>query len=336
MRLLQKSPTFIFLLVASATYAISVSIIRSAAFRDNPELLSMAVAMDLTVTITALFYFLVVWPKDLPEISVAPIFLISIAISSYILPAEHQDFLQYIKYLIVPAELAVAAYLIYKVRQIRSGIQDSQLDISDFPTALRHAAEKALGSNFGVEAIVSEFSTIYYAFFSWRKTPQHPHGYRPFSYHIKCGWLSIMMTLMIVLAIETVAIHLLVERWSVVAAWVLTALSIYSAFWLIGDYRAMLFRPILIGKEMLKIRIGMRWSADIPLSNIDNISANKQIDPETKGALMGVAFGSPNVVVTFKDPLTFTGIMGFKKTAARLYLSIDEKDQFLKEFSPQE
>ena len=203
----------------------------------------------------------------------------------------------------------------------------------DFPTTLRQAAENTLGSNFGVEAIVSEFSTIYYAFFSWRKKPLHPQGFRAYSYHIKCGWLSIMVTLMMVLAIETVAIHLLVERYSSLGAWILTGLSIYSVFWLIGDYRAMLFRPILVNDDSLKLRIGMRWAADIPRENISSVAINKQLDPEKKNALLAVAFGSPNLVVNLKEPTKIQGIMGFKKTAQKIYLSVDEKDEFVREFS---
>ena len=110
MRILQKNPTFTFLALLSVIYAASILIVQSAQFRESPDLLAMAIVIDLTVTVTALFYFTMVRAKGLPIVSLAPVFLLSIAVTSWLIPAEHQAFLQYIKYLVVPAELTVAVY----------------------------------------------------------------------------------------------------------------------------------------------------------------------------------------------------------------------------------
>ena len=73
------------------------------------------------------------------------------------------------------------------------------------------------------------------------------------------------------LVAETIALHFLVARWSEVAAWVLTGVSVYGAVWLVGDYRACVARRIEVTEESLRLRLGLRWEAEIPYSAIAEI-----------------------------------------------------------------
>ena len=74
--------------------------------------------------------------------------------------------------------------------------------------------------------------------------------------------------MMLVIPVETLVVHLLVSQWSDVAAWVLTAGSLYATLWLVADCRASVLRPIAFKGSVLEIRSGMRFSADIPLERV--------------------------------------------------------------------
>ena len=74
---------------------------------------------------------------------------------------------------------------------------------------------------------------------------------------------------------EGFAVHLLLGKWSLIAAWLFTLGTVYGALWLFADFRATVLRPILIGDESLKTRAGLRYTLDIPKSMISEISHQK-------------------------------------------------------------
>ncbi|HEY0554190.1 MAG TPA: hypothetical protein VGG20_07980 [Thermoanaerobaculia bacterium] len=72
-----------------------------------------------------------------------------------------------------------------------------------------------------------------------------------------------------VIAIETAALHLLLWPRHPWIAWTLTALSLWTVGWLIGDYRAIGARPVVLGDDALLVRLGRRFQARVPLGEIE-------------------------------------------------------------------
>src|SRR5262245_34587281 len=75
-------------------------IVQSIYFNKKPELISSGVAIDLTLGIPLLFYFFVVRPRNYSLLVLFPIFLISLAIATVMIPSTNQDFLSYEKKII--------------------------------------------------------------------------------------------------------------------------------------------------------------------------------------------------------------------------------------------
>jgi hypothetical protein len=67
---------------------------------------------------------------------------------------------------------------------------------------------------------------------------------------------------------EAALVHLLVARWSVTVAWILTALSVYGAVWLVAVARSFSLRPVLLTGDELIVRAGLLWTVRIPRSQV--------------------------------------------------------------------
>ena len=135
-----------------------------------------------------------------------------------------------------------------------------------------------------------------------------------------------------VIAVETAAFHLLLWSWHPWIAWTLTALSLWTVVWLIGDYRAIGARPVVLEPDALLVRLGRRFQARVPLREISRTEAPSWRDVPPKGSpgylkLSGPA--SPNVLLTFARPVEFTGPAGIRRSFTRVGLRLDQPADFL-------
>ncbi|HET9211726.1 MAG TPA: hypothetical protein VFR03_15065 [Thermoanaerobaculia bacterium] len=136
-----------------------------------------------------------------------------------------------------------------------------------------------------------------------------------------------------VIAIETAALHLLLWSRHPWIAWTLTALSLWTVVWLIGDYRAIGARPVVLESDFLLVRLGRRFQARVPLSEIARAEAPSWRDVPPKGSpgyLKLSGPGSPNVLLTFVRPVEFRGPAGIRKSFTRVGLRLDQPGDFLR------
>jgi hypothetical protein len=136
-----------------------------------------------------------------------------------------------------------------------------------------------------------------------------------------------------VIAVETAALHLLLMSRHPWIAWTLTALSLWTVVWLIGDYRAIGARPVVLESDALLVRLGRRFQAKVPLSEIARVEAPSWREVPAKGSpgylkLSGPA--SPNVLLTFARPVEFRGPAGIRRSFTRVGLRLDRPADFLR------
>jgi hypothetical protein len=125
-----------------------------------------------------------------------------------------------------------------------------------------------------------------------------------------------------------VVVHLLVSRWSVGAAWVLTALGIYGALWLVGDVQAIRLRPTWLDRERLCMRLGLRWTLTVPRHNVGRV--RKLEGAETVDGALGMALpNAPRVLVELTTPAPALGVYGIERTVKAIELGVDDVDEFL-------
>lgn len=128
--------------------------------------------------------------------------------------------------------------------------------------------------------------------------------------------------------IETVVLHLLIQHWSTVFAWILTASSIYTLFWLLGDYQASRLHPLVLGSEYLYVRTGLRWQVDIPLVQIAGIRKATRLRGKASNYLNAAVYGEPRCVLELREPVVVHGLFGTQRTVTSIGLTVDDESQF--------
>jgi hypothetical protein len=300
---------------------------------ESPDLIAAALSIDLTLSITALCWWLLVRPGLWPPLSLAAVFALAHLAAGFVLPAQHHAALNAIAWLAVPAELALVTVAVRRVRSMLRELRGSTEGQGDRDMlALLHAAlERALGRGIVARLLASELAALYYALGTWRV--RRPLRAGEFTQHERCGYAGTLTGLLLLLGFETLPVHLLVAQWSETAAWVLTGGSLYLALWLIGDYRAMQLRPLRLEHNALLIRVGLRWTLRVPYEQIVGVERCTSVPSardSAQGRCLNLAIGAePEVLLRFSAPQTALGPFGMQRRADCVVLNVDQVAEFV-------
>lgn len=322
-----RSPGFVFLVVATAVLAASWLIATSTAFLVHPTVLGSAIALDIAVVIPAAYWATIVRRRLASARTLIPVIALSILAASALLPTTSTGVLVWARYLLSPAEIGLAAYVVWKVRAVRLLRGASSTD--DPLTSIYAATYEIVGNAFAARLIASELAMLFYAVASWRHRPGTPAGVLAFA-PARAAILLIVLIPMVVL--ETVGVHLLLSQWSATAAWVLTGLSGYTVLWLVGDYRALVMRPTLVTGDELVIRIGLRCSLRVPLPLIERAQASdwRGSARSVPGHLNMASPDTPNVLIVLRQPLPAQRLFGLTTIARSVAFRVQDPDALLK------
>lgn len=322
---------WLFLLVTVATIcAISIGIVASKFFIQNPGVLAFGITADLAVGIPILYYIFAVRKRRAPMITLVPIVVLSLVLAGLILPAEHHAYLDLLKTAFPMLELVALGYIAAKIRTIVKNFQATKQHELYFSDALFKSCKHALGNVAGLGIILTEFSLLYFAFGGWFKKIENPSSDKtPFSYHRKSGYAAVLAVIIMVFITETIALHLLLQQWSALAAWIFTGLSVYGLLWMLGDYQALRLHPIILDREFLFIRCGLRWRATLPLAHIAAIAKFNSREKRGKDYLSLAVFGDPRWVIHCKQPVLVQGLFGIKRAVIRIGLAVDDEKLFV-------
>lgn len=286
-------------------------------------IVASALSLDLTVVVPGLVFVLLVRAKRTPWIVIVPTLAFGYLVASAVIPKQDQAVLEVIRLLVVPGEFCVIVYLLWRARRAFSVTANND---GDFATRFRSAAREVLRSRIPADILTTEISILYYAF-RWRRDRKlDPNA---FTVHRRVCYFAVVIGLLIVIAVETVSIHVLLSRWSTSVAWIVTCLSIYAGVWLIGDYRAMSARPIRVTATHLLLRVGVRWECDIPIGSIDRVEQIGGLKAGTgSNALKASLLGQPNVRIQLNDPIEVVGMYGIRKRVREIVLTVDGAAEF--------
>lgn len=96
-------------------------------------------------------------------------------------------------------------------------------EAADIPDRLEAACGHVLPSRSAARVLASELAVLYYALFAWRAGPHAPANAYAFRLHRESGIAMLFGFLAGVSLGEVLVVHLLVQRWSHMAAWIATA-----------------------------------------------------------------------------------------------------------------
>lgn len=317
---------------AAAILLISRSVVASSAYAARPTVFAAAVTWDLSVTAAVLFWFTLVRGGIAPPASAVAVLLGGLSVAAAVLPPGERALPLRAGTWAAPLELLIVARLGIAARKLAQKLAVLGND-QPFEVTFRDAARGALGPNVLAEALSTEVAFSWMAFCSWRKAPHVPSGTRAFSTARRVGFGAVVGAVLIAGVGETVGLHFLVARWSGTAAWVLTALSVYSALWLVGEWRALELRPVLLTATALEIRIGLRWRARVPRSSITAVCSGPD-ERGHPGAPRASALGAPNLYVHADEEIVLHGLFGRTRRAACVGLRVDDPEALRAALTP--
>jgi hypothetical protein len=274
-------------------------------------------AMDVAITVPALYFLLLVRGGVTPAISMLPVCLLGILRATYLV--------QGMGWARPAAGAAVEIVLVALiVGRLRRGLK-TQGRAGDVLERMEAAAIETVPSRRLAAVLASELAVFYYAFAAWRRKPQVPVAARAFSVHLESGVAALFGVLAGVSVMEAALVHLLVTRWSTSAAWVLTGLSGYGCVWLIAQARAFVLRPVLVEGGELVVRSGMMWTTRVPLQAIAAVEVGGP-----KCDLRVPPASQPTVTLRLSESVEAQGMYGMRRRVASIALAVDDREGFLR------
>ena len=302
-------------------------ITKSSFFVDAPSGFSAALTLDLVLTVPVV-YFLLIRKKEIPKTTVIPAFIVGIVIATLIIPQDQQQLLSVVKQWVLPVvEISVLTFIIFKVRKTIQLFKARKGVTIDFLTTLKSVAREVLPGKIS-SAFATEIAAIYYTFFVLKKRKLSSSE---FSYHVEGGAKMILGVFIFLILIETFAMHLLLAQWSILAAWILTGLSLYTVFQIIAILKSLGQRPISISNTYLHLKYGLLGDSVLPISTIESVEvSSKSIEfDETTRHLSPLQDMDPhNVVIQLKESQVLEGFYGLKKSFKIIALHVDDKNRF--------
>jgi hypothetical protein len=329
MWLARHRPVFLFIGIALLLIAIEFWIVLSVWFPRNADLLSLAITVDLTLGIPALYYLFLVRPRKSPPVALAPVFIASVLLAQLILPSAQQRYLGWIAYTLPLIEGTLLVIAGYKARSVARAYQRLRSGYVYATDALEASLRAVFGDYLAIKLLMTELSLLYYLCAGWfRRFKPNDTANLAFSYHRANGYAAVLGMFGFVIALETIGLHLIVQHWSPAIAWVLTALSLYSLAWIVGDYHAARLHPIVLTPRVLHIRTGLRWRTDLDWSAIAAVTrAASSTRPGTHDLNLAIS-GEPRLILDLKEPVIVHGLFGIQKKASRIGLSVDDEALF--------
>ena len=252
-----------------------IFLIQSPYFVTQSTTLTLAISIDFVFTIP-IIYFFVIRKIKIPNSTVITLIMAGVFLGLYFLPKENQSYLLLFKTYFFPIlELGVLSVIIWKIRMAIKKYKSLKVDLNgnqvettfDFVTILKKSCEETLPKRLA-SLFSTEIATVYYALFAWNKAKIN--STKEFTYHTTSGTLGLLGALIFIIAVETIAIHLLLAEWNLTIAWILSILSIYTGFQLLAFAKSFSKRPFLIENDILYLRYGIM--SDEPIQEFTKVA----------------------------------------------------------------
>ena len=218
-------------------------------------------------------------------------------------------------------ELGFIGIVMIYVQRVRKTSLETE---ADPVAAIRTTVRTILPVPIAVNALTAELAMLYYALFSWRAKRHIPANTQAFTNYKKAGQVDLLSVLPIVCVLETIPVHLLLQRWNSAVAWAATGLSAYALLWLVGLARSFRLRPTLIAQDSVCFRYGLIFQLQAPRALI--ACSRRAVADDTQFAVPRKT--EPNHYIEFVREVTAEGLFGFQRQLTRVALTLDDQLAF--------
>jgi hypothetical protein len=153
---------------------------------------------------------------------------------------------------------------------------------------------------------------------------------------------AISAGLALVLAIESIAIHLFVASRVTWLAWTFTSMSVAALAWIALDWRAMGRSGVTVHVDTIDLRIGRRWTGTVPRDSVVRSLAPEWRHIPEPGTDLAHEYrdltspAEPNVMLVLDAPIALRGPAGIMRRVRLLALHADEPAALLEALGARE
>ena len=190
---------------------------------------------DMLITFPVAYYFLIIRPLKLKVWNMLLVITCCCGIAYVILPVQQQQYIIQVRKLSVLAELGLVIFALSKLNRIKSEYRRLQAILPDTSFHIQQSITTVLGNNQAIRMLASEITILHFGLLCWKKGPAVPQHARCYTTHRNSGYVALFGVLLLVMLVEVVAVHLLLLQYSILAAVVVTAISVYGMIFLVAD-----------------------------------------------------------------------------------------------------
>jgi hypothetical protein len=292
------------------------------------QALAVGFSADFLLTLP-LVYWLLIRKTTVPVITVVPFSLAMLLLAGWLIPAEHQAVLAlYQQWMLPLLELAVVSAVFVKMRRAHRVYTAAAQQQQDGFQRLQQALKEIVGVERVAAIVATEFAMFYYAFRAFGQKGNR----KGYSYHSQTALPAVLGALMLLVVVETFAVHVLVMQWSVLLANILSLVSLYSLLFLLALIGAARHRPHQLGNQELLIRFGLQ-EARIPYTHIAEAVCVRGEVQKKEGLVQLGMLGNYNCIITSNKPMVLSGLYGLHHPFTAIAFWVDELDPFLAELA---
>jgi len=294
-------------------------------FNSNQLLLSKALLFDLLVGIPVLCYFIFL-KVQIPLKTLLKVFTVCLFISTLIIPESNFEYITFIKQLVYPILKIWIGYKVIRKLMRLSNEYKIQSTNNEGYALYSSTIKNTFGSKLG-EILLMEFSLLYFLFLPRRNKPLAENE---FGYSKNKGIVEMVFAFIFMIIIETVVAHILISKWSLIAAIIASYSSFYLVLLFVSILRSREHFPISLEHNILLMKSGYVNRSVVKLDDISHIEfSSKSNIPELMklSAFKGVA--SHNIVIHFIKSQSITKVFGIKKEYKSIALFVDNPKDFI-------
>ncbi|MGI8314184.1 hypothetical protein [Halobacillus mangrovi] len=315
------------------------------------DFVGIGTALDLVVILPLLLYFFG-FKKRVSWVVLVAFMFLGLLLANWVIPQQADGYLSYFNHSVIMLEALVIflelVLLIAVVKRFPLLIENYKIAKESryhFLSSFTHAIQQTFSFKINhlnkfqstLRILATDIAAIYYSLFSWRKTaPVIPESQgSAFSFHKDGSYLAVFIMLVHAMAIEIIAVHVMVAMYSHTLAWILTAFDVYALLFIISDYQAIRLAPVVLDQKGIHFQKGIRYYGFIPWKKIDAVMKNTKTPEEVARdrncfelALHGLEKEFIPYVVKLKEPVEIRRFFGFKKRIQTVYVKVDEPGIF--------
>jgi len=319
--------------LALGIVCIEIAVVRSTTFQQKTDWIALGVTFDMLIGLPVLYYFLIVRRLKVPIRSLLGIFGLALTATALILPTTYQQLVGLLRQSLLLVELGVIGYALIRINQIRSHYRLLSAVTPDFAANLLQSLDAVLGHSRFNRILVSELSVLRYGLLGWWLPVEKKATDLVFTSHRESGQTALTIGLLLIGIIETLVVHLLINRWDSTIAWLATTSGFYGLLFIIADLVATNKRPVLVRNNEVILRFGLRGYGTIQHEQIGRVVPITNKPERSANTVTGTFLTVPNVLIELTEPVTMTGPLGLQRTVTRIALFIDDKQKFINELT---